>query len=56
MHMQARSVSLHCIQVVGAAPGAHADQLAIDLSICPDCDGRRRVIADVTRPNVIQRI
>jgi uncharacterized protein with PIN domain len=29
---------------------------AIDLSICPDCGGRLRVIADVTRPDVIQKI
>jgi hypothetical protein len=29
---------------------------AIDLSICPDCGGRLRVIADDTRPDVIQRI
>ena len=29
---------------------------AIDLSICPDCGGRLRVIADVTRPDIIQRI
>jgi hypothetical protein len=29
---------------------------AIDLSSCPDCGGRLRVIADVTRPDVIQRI
>jgi hypothetical protein len=56
MHMQARSVSLHSIRVVGTAPGARADQLAIDLSICPHCGGRRRVIADVTRPDVIQGI
>jgi hypothetical protein len=28
---------------------------AIDLSICPDCGGRLRVIADVTCPDVIQR-
>jgi len=29
---------------------------AIDLSICPDCGGRLRVIADVTRPDIIQKI
>ena len=29
---------------------------AIDLSVCPHCGGRLRVIADVTRPDVIQRI
>lgn len=29
---------------------------AIDLSICPDCGGRLRVIADVTRPDILQRI
>ena len=29
---------------------------AIDLSLCPRCGGRLRVIADVTRPDVIQRI
>ena len=29
---------------------------AIDLSICPDCGGRLRVIADVTRPDVINKI
>jgi len=29
---------------------------AIDLSACPHCGGRLRVIADVTRPDVIQRI
>ena len=29
---------------------------AIDLSNCPDCGGRLRVIADVTRPDIIQRI
>ena len=29
---------------------------AIDLSICPDCGGRLRVIADVTRPDIIERI
>jgi hypothetical protein len=29
---------------------------AIDLSVCPYCGGRVRVIADVTRPDVIQRI
>jgi len=29
---------------------------AIELSICPDCGGRLRVNADVTRPDVIQRI
>jgi hypothetical protein len=29
---------------------------AIDLSIGPDCGGRLRVIADVTRPDIIQRI
>jgi len=29
---------------------------AIDLSICPDCGGRLRVIADVTRPGIIQKI
>ncbi len=29
---------------------------AIDLSLCPHCGGRVRVIADVTRPDVIQRI
>ena len=28
----------------------------IDLSVCPHCGGRLRVIADVTRPDVIQRI
>jgi uncharacterized protein with PIN domain len=29
---------------------------AIDLSICPDCGGRLRVIADVTRPDIIGKI
>jgi uncharacterized protein with PIN domain len=29
---------------------------AIDLSICPDCGGRLRVIADVTRPDIIEKI
>jgi hypothetical protein len=29
---------------------------AIDLSICPDFGGRLRVIADVTRPDIIERI
>jgi hypothetical protein len=29
---------------------------AIDLSICPDCGGRLRVIAAVTRPDIVQRI
>ena len=29
---------------------------AIDLSICPHCGGRLRVIADVTRPDIIQKI
>jgi hypothetical protein len=29
---------------------------AIALSICPDCGGRLRVIADVTRPDIIERI
>jgi hypothetical protein len=29
---------------------------AIDLSVCALCGGRVRVIADVTRPDVIQRI
>jgi hypothetical protein len=29
---------------------------AIALSICPDCGGRLRVIADVTRPDIIQKI
>jgi hypothetical protein len=29
---------------------------AIDLSICPDCGGRLRVIADVTRSDIIQKI
>ena len=29
---------------------------AIDLSVCPKCGGRLRVIADVTDPQVIQRI
>jgi len=29
---------------------------AIDLSICPDCGGRLRVIADVARPDIIERI
>jgi hypothetical protein len=29
---------------------------AIDLSICPDCGGRLRVIADVTRPDAIREI
>jgi hypothetical protein len=29
---------------------------AIDLSICPDCGGRLRVIAAVTRPDVIRKI
>jgi hypothetical protein len=29
---------------------------AIDLSIGPDCGGRLRVTADVTRPDIIQRI
>ena len=29
---------------------------AIDLSACPHYGGRLRVIADVTRPDVIQRI
>jgi len=29
---------------------------AIDLSICPDCGGRLRVIADVTRPDIIHKI
>ena len=29
---------------------------AIDLSICPNCGGRLRVIADVTRPDIIERI
>jgi hypothetical protein len=29
---------------------------AIDLSICPDCGGRLRVTADVTRPDVIRKI
>jgi hypothetical protein len=29
---------------------------AIDLSICPDCGGRLRVIADVTHPDVIKKI
>ncbi len=29
---------------------------AIDLSLCPDCGGRLRVIADVTRPDVINKI
>jgi hypothetical protein len=29
---------------------------AIDLSICADCGGRLRVIADVTRPDIIQKI
>jgi hypothetical protein len=29
---------------------------ALDLSICPDCGGRLRVIADVTRPDVINKI
>jgi hypothetical protein len=29
---------------------------AIDLSICPDCYGRLRMIADVTHPDLIQRI
>ena len=31
-------------------------EFAIDLSICPDCGGRLRVIADVTRPDVIEKI
>ena len=43
-----------------AAPMTRMQRLrrafAIDLSICPDCGGRLRVIADVTRPDVIQRI
>ena len=29
---------------------------AIDLSLCPDCGGRLRVIADAARADVIQRI
>ena len=29
---------------------------AIDLSICPDCGSRLRVIADVTRPDIIEKI
>ena len=29
---------------------------AIDLSICLNCDGRLRVIADVTRPDVMNEI
>jgi hypothetical protein len=29
---------------------------AIDLSICPNGRGRLRVIADVTRPDIIERI
>jgi hypothetical protein len=29
---------------------------AIDLSICPDCGGRLRVIANVTRADIIERI
>jgi hypothetical protein len=29
---------------------------AIDLSICPDCGGRLRVIAAVTRPDSIEKI
>jgi hypothetical protein len=29
---------------------------ALDLSICPDCGGRLRGIADVTRPDVINKI
>jgi hypothetical protein len=28
---------------------------AIDLSICPDCGGRLRVIADVTRPDTSRK-
>ena len=29
---------------------------AIDLSICPDCGGRLRVIADVTPPDIIEKV
>jgi len=29
---------------------------AIDLSICPDCGDRLRVITDVTRPDVTQKL
>ena len=38
---------MHCVP---------ARVFAIDLSICPDCGGRLRVIADVTRPDIIQKI
>ena len=29
---------------------------AIDLSICPDCAGRLHVVADVIRPDIIQKV
>ena len=68
-HSQARAQALGKTQSEGdqhppTAPMTWMERLrrvfAIDLcgarSLCPLCGGRLRVIADVTRPDVIQRI
>jgi len=60
MSWMERRVTYHCAEysadcIAISIPFAVRTD-AIDLSLCPDCGGRLRVIADVTRPDVIQRI